>query len=480
MASSLWTISVAGGPYVTLSSLGIRSPVINLAGLDVGTLTFTVPVADIAAAAPFAYGQSVSIKRAAVVFFVGRVRAVAAAFSGPSSHWAVTVADTWWELERTVYRQYAVVWNALGSAKIGLMTTRVTLNQDAWSRQISQALQLSYALGYAAAMNPGILAAGASGLTGLWPKEESRDITVAEVVRRAASLSPERYPIIDYSAGLWTLNWAARGALTLATLDLAAADLVLDVSGLRARSDAVPPGVVLDFFSNDEDVDGLSRVRYTRQFAGVPGPAGTIYASLNLGPCDTAPAGAAAAYYAALFTAHYEGTLLLLEQECTGTIKPGSRLRLTNGQAAWATMDAVVLRTAYDLDAGLTTVEVGPPEALGIEDFISQLNRFRNRPASNGYCVAQQNGTAGVDPTSGVPAAVDDSDAPLTPDSNDPSKPPGRAPDVPPGSEAPNPESGTPPPSIYSYITVRYCDITVPAAPVTRYARVLGVPISAP
>lgn len=471
MASSIWTISVAGGAYVSFESLGIRAPVIEKASLEVGSLKFTVPVRDISAAAPFAYGQQLVIKRAGVIFFIGRVRVVAANFSQQGSSWSIAAYDSWWELERTVYRQAAVVYDATGLLKIGLMSTRLTLNQDQWGNQLTQAQQLANILAYAGAMNPGIISYGASALSAQWPREETRDITAAEAVRRAASLTPSEYSYPTYSTGTWKLNWAARAGLTLVTIDLAAADQVLDVNGLSARSDAVPPGVVFDFFYADEDGDGAGRVRYNRQAAGAPGPAGTIYATFNLSSCDTVPAGAAAAYYAALSATHYEGTIRLAEAEVTGTVMPGCRLRIANGQPGWAAMDAVVQRCSYDLDSGVTTVELAPSDVLGVDEFVAQLNRFRNRPASTGFCATQNNGTEGVS------GAVDDNNAAITPGTEIGDEGPGIA--IPPAAQpgvpepTPNPDSGTPVlPAVFPFIDLEYCKGTSP-----RLARLVGFDI---
>ncbi len=400
MASSIWTLKKNSGSYSALSALGIVGAKVTKASLDMGSLTFVVPVADIAATAPYAYGDTLILKRNTVIWFVGRVRVVAASFSAGQAAWSVACYDAWWEMERTVYRQPITVSKDDFSGLLGYMTSRVTLNRDAWGVGITQDGQFANALTYGAAENPSIISLTAAPTLPTWPVEETREITVAEAMRRAAGLAASVFGFFDYSSGSAGLTLAARASLGLVTLDLASANLITEVAGLHRRDDIVPPGVIFDFFTTVTDSTGKQLTKITRQTGGSPGGAGTISASFNLGPCDAIPTGAASAYYSALSTAQWEGTLTLMEQDCSGSVAPGNRLRLSNGQTAWATMDAVVQRTTEDLDHGITSIEVGPSAVLGMDDFIGQLTRLRNRPAPTTFCDVQHNGTAGV--TSGV------------------------------------------------------------------------------
>jgi hypothetical protein len=241
-----------------------------------------------------------------------------------------------------------------------------------------------------------------------------------------------------------TIAFAARADLDLATLDLAAADQIVDVSGLRRRDDCVPPGVVFDFWTTVTDGSGNIRTKIVRQPAGTPGDPGTIYASFNLGPCDTVPSGAATACYNALNAAQWEGTIQLMEQDCSGSVHQGNRLRITNGATDWAAMDAIVQQVTELLDHGLTTITLGPPDGMGAADFLDQLNRLRNRPAPTAFCLTQHNGTEGVED------GVDDAGNPTSPPGGDgegdqqgvdgPAT--GNAPGA--GTPTPNPAAGTP------------------------------------
>lgn len=396
----IWKISVAGGVPVTLESLGISGAVLQRRSLDKGTLSFILKVSDITAAIPFAYATEVTLYLNDVLYYTGRVRpAPAANFNRQESSWLINVEDAWWELERTVYRQPAVVKKADFTGLRGYLTSRIAFAQDAWGRSITQAEQMADALSHANGQNPNRITTGTlANLTARWNREETREITVLEVLRRAANLAPSAHAKSTYTpAGNLEIAFAARADLPLVTLDLADADLIADVSLLRSRDDLVPPGVVFDFEGTVLDDDQVEQKQLTRQSAGTPGAAGTIYSTIKLGPCDTVPAGAATAYYNALSTVMWEGTITLKERECSGLVAPGNRIRLLNGVAAWATMDAVVQEVIENIQTGETIIQLAPAEVLGLDDFLGQLSRFRNRPAPTGACDTMHNGTEGVD-----------------------------------------------------------------------------------
>lgn len=393
MASALWKISLSGGPTaVTLDSLGIVAPRLELASLDVSTLTFTVRVASINTACAFTYGQTVVLSRGTAIWFVGRVRGVVAAFAGGAQAWAITVCDTWWEFERTVYRQSGAFY---GSGTIsGFSTSLVTLGRDAWGRGITLDAQIADALGIATAETPGLFTTIGLSAMSRFPLEETREITIAEALRRAASLQPKFGGGMSYTTGIAAINILARGDMPVVTLDLDAADTIVEGT-VRARPDLVPPGVAFYFRQPVTDGDGKLRNQLTKQTAGSPNGVGAIHATFELGEGETVPTGCATAYYESVNDLHHEGSIELLERECTGVARPGQVLNLTNGPTAWATMRAQIQRVQYDLDEGITTINVGPPEVLGADEFVDALNRLRNRPARNGWSDVQHNGTEG-------------------------------------------------------------------------------------
>jgi hypothetical protein len=61
---------------------------------------------------------------------------------------------------------------------------------------------------------------------------------------------------------------------------------------------------------------------------------------------------------------------------------PGSRLQLSGGLAAWASMTAIIQQVSMDIDSGRTTITFGPPKHLGTEDLLGLLRSFRNGRSS--------------------------------------------------------------------------------------------------
>ena len=94
------------------------------------------------------------------------------------------------------------------------------------------------------------------------------------------------------------------------------------------------------------------------------------------------PADLAADLYAILSVLHYQGAIVLQYDELTAAAHVGQVLNLTNGVAAWATMNALIQSCAYDLEQGTVSVEFGPPSHLSLSDMVSLLrsNRVRRIP----------------------------------------------------------------------------------------------------
>jgi hypothetical protein len=57
----------------------------------------------------------------------------------------------------------------------------------------------------------------------------------------------------------------------------------------------------------------------------------------------------------------------------------GNKLRLLNGQPAWASMSAVIYQVVQDVENGRTTLSFGPNKYLGLQDLLAMLRSFRNR-----------------------------------------------------------------------------------------------------
>jgi len=103
----------------------------------------------------------------------------------------------------------------------------------------------------------------------------------------------------------------------------------------------------------------------------------SIVESLDMG--ETKPVGLAAALYASWSQLQYEGLVTREEVEVAGNIAPSSRLNITNGLSAWATMDAQIQHVIETAENGVTAIAFGPADHIAPDDLASLLGRFRRR-----------------------------------------------------------------------------------------------------
>jgi hypothetical protein len=94
---------------------------------------------------------------------------------------------------------------------------------------------------------------------------------------------------------------------------------------------------------------------------------------------ESAPVGLAQALYVAASTLHYDGTITIQEDECSGSISIGDVLNIVNGRKEWATMNAQVQSLSEDIDSGTTTIRIGPPKFLGRDEIMALLKVTRQR-----------------------------------------------------------------------------------------------------
>lgn len=99
---------------------------------------------------------------------------------------------------------------------------------------------------------------------------------------------------------------------------------------------------------------------------------------------EPVPEGLAKAIYEAAQPLHYEGSLLIQNEECEAADWMGCMLNIEGGQEDWAKMDAIVQSLVDDVTTGQTRVRFGPPRHLGPYDLVQLLRANRNRtPASS-------------------------------------------------------------------------------------------------
>jgi hypothetical protein len=106
---------------------------------------------------------------------------------------------------------------------------------------------------------------------------------------------------------------------------------------------------------------------------------GTYLSSLSVSLGQPTPVGLANYLYAATSILHYDGGFTVSEEECSGSVGLGNVLCISGGRAEYAEMDAVVQSITETLDDGRTSVVIGPPKHLGVDDIIELLSAIRNR-----------------------------------------------------------------------------------------------------
>lgn len=97
-------------------------------------------------------------------------------------------------------------------------------------------------------------------------------------------------------------------------------------------------------------------------------------------PGEPAMPGLADQIRAGLSTLHHEGTITLVEEEATLSVRPGVVVNLTcDARPEWATMKALVQAVTVDIDQGSTQITVGPPHHLGPQELQELFRSNRTR-----------------------------------------------------------------------------------------------------
>jgi len=106
----------------------------------------------------------------------------------------------------------------------------------------------------------------------------------------------------------------------------------------------------------------------------------TVYRTMaSFDPGETVPTGIAQSLYTEWQQMHYQGSIVIVEDEPSGTAIPGKRLNLSNGRSEWASMSALISRTTEDIDNGTTSVEFGPPSWTDIDARVAFERTARSR-----------------------------------------------------------------------------------------------------
>lgn len=383
------TLKIGAADPVELSTFGFAQVVLRRVVGGVSALTLS-RVQELAAAAAMAEGDTVRLLVDGEVKFAGVCRDVSDEL-GPGAAVTYECLDAWYDLDRLIWqaeRNLADNPSDPDSPINPVKTSRTVLFQALDGSAVLPQNQIDDALDFALLAGVAV-ASGSLHTMGAVPWEEATDITVAEVLRRAARWLPFGALHLTYPAGVATLHLKAKADLPVTSIDLEGGALRRLV--IRRRSDLVVPGVKL-FFEGVETIEGddetTTRAKVTVQSAGATSGPGAVVAYIELASQgsdvpETPPAGVALAYWSQLSDAVHGGSITLKAQECDWSIELGRRLQFTGGRAAWETMMAPVQAVTHDVMAGETTAEFGPSEAMSISVFADLISFRRMRSRTN-------------------------------------------------------------------------------------------------
>ena len=118
-------------------------------------------------------------------------------------------------------------------------------------------------------------------------------------------------------------------------------------------------------------------------------------AAASYTPPEAVPTGLAQALYNAFSVAPHEGSVVLVEPDCSYAVTVGRALLLSGSLAAWSTMQAIVQSAEYDLQLGRTVLQLGPPKQLGLADLIDVFRNNRSNPPVTSY-LTRTTGKSGI------------------------------------------------------------------------------------
>jgi len=101
---------------------------------------------------------------------------------------------------------------------------------------------------------------------------------------------------------------------------------------------------------------------------------------------ENVPTGLAQNIYNSISQLQYDGTITILESECSGSVSVGNTINITGSAiSGWTTMAAQVQKIVEDLNTGRTTIEIGPAKHLGAGELLDLLRVSRNRRIQSSY-----------------------------------------------------------------------------------------------
>jgi hypothetical protein len=253
-----WTLT-HGGITKGLDEWGLGSD-LQMTRVNQGadTVTVSAPGANMDSAAPFTFGDAMTITKDGVKWFQGKLRSVHRSGNGEGEGLTYEFAGPWWDLERLVFQQTWKIYN--GSALADQYTSELFLGQKIDGDKQTNGAQvveiLDWAIARGVSLQKGTIDAAAD-----VPIYNVRDITCAEAIVQMLRWTAD-VTWFDYSTTPPTFH--ARSKANLTAKSVAVSDAKIRELQLNPRHDLVPPAVHLRF-KNINEINGTQWVEITDQ-----------------------------------------------------------------------------------------------------------------------------------------------------------------------------------------------------------------------
>ena len=421
---TVWTMKIGGSASGslpaqtnTLAGFGIDRPQCRFRSQDDDEFTFEMKQS--ATVLPgLGYGEAITLYKtvngAVTKWFVGTISKITTIGNPKNEVVRYVASGPWYQFKRTMWQVSSQCYApSVGGAPCvlqGIKMTKVVLFQDPVSgAAITTGQQITNIISYAQTLGIAVAAGILPSFINV-PFEETRDLTLADVIRRCLQWTPDGVTWLNYNAGTPTFNAQQRASLSGVTLDINAENLIAGLE-LTPRYDLVAAGVRFNYVGisscNIEVPNGcvdpstgilntgaekLSQDPVTVQTISqdnggqsadqVPGCLiGTVDLQQLTGTTtENPPNGLALQYYTSLLSPFVEGTVTTHEQECSGTLRPGKVLNLTNGQTLWASMNTPIQEVTENLYTGETEAKVGIAKHVSPMTFAYLVNMTARRP----------------------------------------------------------------------------------------------------
>jgi hypothetical protein len=388
--ATVWKLQ--GGTVSTateVATLGLSNLVRTRRSLALDELRFRASGALVDSTALFAFGDEVVLTRTVdagspVVWFRGRCVQVPRRGDARAEELDYLIAGPWWYAENLVFQQ---IWPLDSSANSHLSSPTTYrralviagLASSTGLRQDTKAFVQDVLDWLIAANSPAapVLQYTAANLpTGFQvPFTRLDSPTSAEALQHIARWMPDAASWFDYTTTPPTFNLKRRsGASTVsyAITDLVQVDLV-------PRTELKLEKLIIQFvtlnasglvvLNEDKDPTGAGTT-------GKEWGAAVFTIDNNYLPL---PTGLAANYRSGLSTLQYAGRIIIEERECSQAVTPGTLVNITGGLTAWATMAAQVQEVVEEIDEGRTSITLGPPSHIRLDDLVEVLKIARNQ-----------------------------------------------------------------------------------------------------